>query len=58
MSGGERIAVDRRPPFDFDIHGGQLTAVTGQKQFQVVLKDADGNTIRRYTRTLSMVPEA
>ena len=58
MSGGERIAVDRRPPFDFDIHGGQLTSVTGQKQFQVVLKDADGNTIRRYTRTLSMVPEA
>jgi hypothetical protein len=57
MSGGERIAVDRQPPFDFDIHEGQLTSVTGQKQFQVVLRDPDGNTIRRYTRTLSMVPE-
>lgn len=57
MSGGERITVDRQPPFDFDIRERQLTSVTGQKQFQVVLKDADGNTIRRYTRTLSMVPE-
>jgi len=58
MSGGERITVDRQPPFEFDIHEAQLTAVTGQKQFQVVLKDADGDTIRRYTRTLSMVPES
>jgi hypothetical protein len=58
MSGGERIAVDRTPPFDFDVSESQLTTVTDQKQFQVVLKDADGNTIRRYTRTLSSVPEA
>jgi hypothetical protein len=58
QSGGDRIAIDRQPPFEFDIHEGQLTTVTGQKQFQVLLKDADGNTIRRYTRTLSMVPEA
>jgi len=43
MSGGERITVDRDPPFDFDVREGQLTSVTGQKQFQVVLKDADGN---------------
>jgi len=57
MSGGERITVDRQPPFDFDVREEQLTTVTGQKQFQVVLKDADGNTVRRYTRTLSMVPE-
>lgn len=57
MSGGERITVDRQPPFDFDVREEQLTTVTGQKQFQVVLEDADGNTIRRYTRTLSMVPE-
>jgi len=57
MSGGERITVDRQPPFDFELRGSQLTSVTGQKQFQVVLKDAEGDTIRRYTRTLSMVPE-
>ena len=58
MSGGERVTVDRDPPFDFDVRESQLTSVTGQKQFQVVLKDADGNTVRRYTRTLSMVPES
>jgi hypothetical protein len=57
MSGGERVTVDRDPPFDFDVSERQLTSVTGEKQFQVVLKDADGDTIRRYTRTLSMVPE-
>jgi len=57
-SGGERIAIDRTPPFEFDISERQLTTVTGQKQFQVVLADDDGNTVRRYTRTLSMVPEA
>jgi len=57
MSGGERIAVDRNPPFDFDVRASQLTAVTGGEQFQVVLRDADGNTVRRYTRTLSMVPD-
>ena len=58
MSGGERVTVDREPPFDFDISERQLTSVTGEKQFQVVLKDTDGDTIRRYTRTLSMVPES
>ena len=57
MSGGERVTVDRNPPFDFDVSERQLTSVTGEKQFQVVLKDADGDTIRRYTRTLSMVPD-
>jgi hypothetical protein len=58
MSGGERVAVDRDPPFDFDVRESQLTTVTGQRQFQVVLRDADGDTIRRYTRTVSMVPES
>lgn len=56
MSGGERVAVDRSPPFEFDLRAGELTAVTGDSQFQVVLRDAEGNTIRRYTRTLSMIP--
>jgi hypothetical protein len=58
MSGGERVAVDRDPPFDFDVRSSQLATVTGQKQFQVVLRDAEGDTVRRYTRTLSMVSEA
>jgi len=57
VSGGEEVTVDRDPPFDFDVHASELTAVTGQKQFQVVLRDAEGNTIRRYSRTLSMIDE-
>jgi hypothetical protein len=33
-----------------------MTEVAGQKQFQVVMQDENGNTIRRYTRTVSMIP--
>ncbi|WP_248895607.1 hypothetical protein [Haloplanus halobius] len=57
VSGGERVAIDRSPPFEFDLRASELTEVTGETQFQVVLRDAEGNTIRRYTRTLSMIPE-
>ncbi|MEF8852556.1 MAG: hypothetical protein V5A44_12615 [Haloarculaceae archaeon] len=57
VSGGEEVTVDSDPPFDFDVHASQIEAVTGTKQFQVVLRDEDGDTIRRYTRTLSMIDE-
>jgi len=56
-SGGEQVTVDSDPPFDFDLRASQLESVTGEKQFQVVLRDEDGSTIRRYTRTLSMIEE-
>lgn len=54
-SGGERLVVDREAPFEFTVETAEMTEVAGQKQFQVVLKDEDGNTVRRYTRTVSMV---
>lgn len=57
MSGGETVTVDRDPPFDFNINESELQEVTGQKQFQVVLRDENGDTIRRYTRSLSMIEE-
>jgi hypothetical protein len=57
VSGGETLTVDRDPPFDFDVHASNMTEVTGQKQFQVVLRDENGDTIRRYSRTLSMIDE-
>lgn len=57
-SGGRQLLVDETPPFDFTVPAPQLEEVVGQKQFQVVLRDADGDPIRRYTRTLSMVDEA
>jgi hypothetical protein len=56
-SGGRTIAVDSDPPFDFDVRASNMTEVTGQRQFQVVLKSEDDTTVRRYTRTLSMIPE-
>lgn len=58
QSGGQTIVVDREPPFDFTINSRNLTEVTDQKQFQVVLRDSNDNTIRRYIRTLSMIEEA
>lgn len=54
-SGGERLLVDDDPPFDFTVRESELAEVVGQKQFQVVLLDESGGTIRRYTRTMSMV---
>lgn len=56
-SGGETVHVDDSPPFEFTVGEDELTAVTDQKQFQVVLRDEDGSTLRRYTRTLGMVSE-
>jgi len=55
-SGGRRVTVDRARPFDFEVRSSQMAEVTGTKQFQIVLKDENSDTIRRYTRTLSMVP--
>lgn len=56
-SGGETIRRDDTPPFEFTIRERELAEVTGQKQFQVVLRDEDGEMIRRYTRPLGMIPE-
>lgn len=58
QSGGKTVVVDKTPPFDFNVNESELQEVTGQKQFQVVLLDEDGSTIRRYTRTLSMIEES
>lgn len=57
-SGGQRVLVDEQPPFEFTVREGQLTEVVGNKQFQVVLLDENGNELRRYTRTLEMIREA
>lgn len=54
-SGGEEILVDSDPPFEFNVPEGELNEVVGQKQFQVVLRDGDGETIRRYTRSASLI---
>jgi hypothetical protein len=57
-SGGERVAADDDPPFEFTVRESALREVVDQKQFQVVLRDADGDVIRRYTRRVSMIEAA
>lgn len=57
QSGGEAVLVDEEPPFEWTVHEDDLQSVVGEKQFQVVLRDEDGNTLRRFTRTLSMIRE-
>lgn len=54
-SGGERLAVAESAPFAFTVETSEMTEVAGQRQFQVVLQDAQGDTLRRYTRTVTMV---
>lgn len=54
-SGGERVLVDEEPPFDFTVQEEDLNAVMDQKQFQVVLRDDEGDVIRRYTRTVQQI---
>lgn len=56
-SGGERVLVDEEPPYEFTVRERQLVEVVGERQFQVVLLDEDGNELRRYTRTLGMIRE-
>lgn len=54
-SGGRRLRTVEEPPFSFTVHESELATVVGREQFQVVLRDESGRTLRRYTRTLSMV---
>lgn len=56
-SGDSVIARDEAAPFEFTIQESELETVVGKQQFVVVLYDADGNVIRRYTRQLSMIRE-
>lgn len=56
-SGGRTILTDDDPPFEFTVSANALAEVVGQRQFQVVLIDENGQTIRRYTRTLEMIPQ-
>lgn len=55
-SGGRTLVTDDDPPFDFTVAATELTEVVGQRQFQVVLLDENGRTIRRYTRSLETIP--
>lgn len=55
-SGGETIEVIDEPPFDFDVDAGELNEDRGDKQFVVELQDENGDTLRRYSRRVEMIP--
>lgn len=56
LSGGELIVEDREPPFDFDVSVGELSEVRGDDEFTVELRDEDDTLLRRYKRTLDLIP--
>lgn len=53
-SGGTRLLKRSAPPYEFSLKQGDAAEVVGQHQFQVVVRDAEGAPVRRFTRTLSM----
>ncbi|PCR90119.1 hypothetical protein [Natrinema ejinorense] len=57
-SGNREIERVEEPPFEFTFRENDLEEVVGQKEFVVELRDEDGETLRRYRRSVSSVPEA
>lgn len=55
-SGGRSVTVDEEPPFDFDVRIDDLEEVRGQQQFEVELRDEDGEVLRRYIRYVDTIP--
>ena len=55
---GETVRTVEDPPYEFTLSESELGEVVGEKQFTVRLEDEDGNFVRRYTRRLSVIPEA
>jgi hypothetical protein len=57
LSGGETVAVDRDPPFEFEVRISELASINEQRQFTVELRDGNGDTLRRYVRQVALIPE-
>ena len=51
-TGDRELATVEEPPFAFTVHEAELVETVGQKQFVVELRDEDGETLRRYVRTV------
>ncbi|MFB6300168.1 MAG: Ig-like domain-containing protein [Halobacteriales archaeon] len=56
-SGDKTIATDTEAPYEFTIREDQLATVVNEKRFRVELLDENGDLIRQYTRSLSMISE-
>ncbi len=53
---GKTIKVIEQPPFEFTLRKAQLEKVVGQRNFSVILRDSEDYMIRRYVRSVSMIP--
>lgn len=51
-SGGERLRTVEEPPYAFELHRDEVAEVAGTEQFVIELRDAEGNTLRRFVRTV------
>lgn len=52
LTGGEEVAVLEEPPYAFELRKADLADAATAKEFVVELRDADGETLRRYVRTV------
>jgi hypothetical protein len=55
-SGDQELEAVSEPPFHFDIDVDEVGEVRGDKQFLVVLQDENGDTLRRYSRRVELIP--
>lgn len=55
-SSGEEIERVEDPPYDFDLAIDEITTRQGDKRFIVELRDENGDTIRRYSRRVPLIP--
>lgn len=55
-SGGEELERVTEPPFDFDVSIADVAVQRGDRQFLVELRDENGDSIRRYTRRVELIP--
>ncbi len=54
-SGGTILLERQQGDFSFSLEIADLVEVVGQRQFQVVVHTPDGEQVRRFTRTASMI---
>ncbi|ELZ15328.1 hypothetical protein C478_05514 [Natrinema thermotolerans DSM 11552] len=57
-SGGSEVTRTEQPPYNVTFREADLEETVGQKEFIVELRDEDGETLRRYRRSMASVSEA
>ena len=56
VESGETSILERSGgDFAFTLQEDDLVQIVGQRQFQVIVRTAEGNEVRRFTRTASMI---